>query len=67
MMNRNVSGVCMVKMIWLCLGDFNGYIGRHIDEFDEVHGSYGIAQRTLEERTLLEFCWKINYVINYHC
>ena len=22
----------------ICLGDFNEYVGRHIDGFDEVHG-----------------------------
>ena len=31
----------------ICLGDINGYIGRHIDGFDGVHGGYGIGQRNL--------------------
>ena len=26
----------------VCLGDFNGHIGRHIDEFYGVHGGYGV-------------------------
>ena len=37
----------------MCLGDFNGHIGRH---FDGVHGGYGVGQRNLEGRMLLEFC-----------
>ena len=24
----------------MCLGDFNGHIGRHIDGFDGVHGGF---------------------------
>ena len=31
-------------------------MGRHIDGFDGVHGEYGIGQRNLEEKMLLEFC-----------
>ena len=38
------------------LGDFNEHIGRGIDGFDGVHGGYGIGQRNLEGRMLLEFC-----------
>ena len=34
----------------MCLGDFNGHIGRHID------GGYGVGQSNLEGRMLLEFC-----------
>ena len=37
----------------MCLGDFNGHVGRHIDGF---HGGYGVVQRNFEERMLLEFC-----------
>ena len=32
----------------MCLGDFNGHIGRHIDGFDGVHGGYGVGQTNLE-------------------
>ena len=39
----------------LCLGDFNGHVGRHIDEFDSVYGGFGVGQRNLEERMLLNF------------
>ena len=40
----------------MCLGDFNGHVGRHIDGFDGVHGILGVGQRNLEGRILLEFC-----------
>ena len=40
----------------MCLGDFNGYAGRHVDGFEEVHAGYGLGQRNLEGRILLEFC-----------
>ena len=40
----------------MCLGDINGHIGRHIDGFDGLHGGYGVGQRNLEGRMLLEFC-----------
>ena len=40
----------------MCLDDFNGRIGRHIYGFDEVHGGYGVGERNLEVRMLLEFC-----------
>ena len=40
----------------MCLGDINGHVGRHIDGSDGVHGGYGVGQRNLEGRMLLEFC-----------
>ena len=40
----------------MCLGDFNGHTGRHIDGIDEVHRGYGIGQWNLGGRMLLEFC-----------
>ena len=42
--------------LFMCLGDVNGFVGRHIDALDGVHGGYDICQRNLEERMLLEFC-----------
>ena len=27
----------------LCLNDFNGHVGRHIDGFHGVHGGYGVG------------------------
>ena len=35
----------------MCLGDFNGHVGRHIDVVD---GGYGVGQRNLEVRMLLQ-------------
>ena len=40
----------------MCLGDFNGHIGRRIDRCDGVHAGYGVGQKTLEGCMLLEFC-----------
>ena len=40
----------------MCLGDFNGHVGRHMDGFDMVYGGYGVSHRNLEGRMLLEFC-----------
>ena len=37
----------------MCFGDFNGHVCRHIGG---VHGGYGVGQRNLEGRMLLEFC-----------
>ena len=36
----------------MCLADFNGHVGRHIDVFYEVYGGYGVGQRNLEGRIL---------------
>ena len=40
----------------MCLGDFNGDVGRYIDGFDWIHGWYGMGQRHFEGEMLLEFC-----------
>ena len=32
----------------MCLGDFNGHVGRHIDVFEWEHGGYGVGQCNLE-------------------
>ena len=40
----------------MCLGDIIGYVGRHIDGLDGIHGGYGVSQENLEGRMLLEFC-----------
>ena len=40
----------------MCLGNFNGHIGRHIDGFDGMHGGNGAGQMNLEGQMLLEFC-----------
>ena len=40
----------------MCLGDFNGHMGRHVDGFAGVHGMYGVGQRNMEGRMLLLLC-----------
>ena len=40
----------------MCLGDFNGHGGRHIDGFEGVHGGYSVGHGNLQGRILLEFC-----------
>ena len=39
--------------LFMCLGDINGHVGKHIDGFD---GGHGIGQKNSEGRMLLEFC-----------
>ena len=40
------------------LCDINGQVGRHFDGFDGVHLGYGLSERNMEGRMLLEFCLK---------
>ena len=42
----------------MCLGEFNGNVGRHIDGFNLVHVAYDEGQSNLEGRMSLEFCLK---------
>ena len=42
----------------MCLGDINGHVSGHIDGIDGVHGEFGVGQRHLEGRLLLELCWE---------
>ena len=32
----------------MCLGDFIGHMGSHIDGFDGVHSGYGVCLRNLK-------------------
>ena len=41
-----------VDHLAMCLGDISGHVGRHVDG---VHGGYGVGQRNMEGRLLLEF------------
>ena len=41
--------------IAMCVDDFNGCMGRHIDGFDGVLGEYGIGQMSLEGRMLAKY------------
>ena len=40
----------------LCLGDVSGHVSWLIDGFNRVYGGYGVGQRNLEGRMLLEVC-----------
>ena len=42
--------------VLICLGDFNGHIGKEVDGFESFYGGFGIGKRNLEGRLLLEFC-----------
>ena len=42
--------------VLICLGDFNGHIGKEVEGFEGVHGGFGIGKRNLDGRLLLEFC-----------
>ena len=39
----------------MCMGDFNGHVGRHIDGIDGAHGGYCVGQRNLEGKMLPDF------------
>ena len=36
--------------VLICLGDFNGHIGKEVDGFEGFHGGFGIGKRNLEGR-----------------
>ena len=42
--------------VLICLEDFNEHIGKEVDGFKGVHGSFGIGKRNVEGRLPLEFC-----------
>ena len=47
------------------LDDFNGHGGWHVDGFDGFYGGYGVGERNLDGRMLLEFCLEMElYVSN---
>ena len=37
----------------MCLGEFSGHVGWHVDGFDGVHGGFDVGQRNFEGRMLL--------------
>ena len=45
--------------LFMCMGDFNGHIGRLIDGFDWVHGGYGVGQKNLKRKNdIIVLCQK---------
>ena len=47
----------------LGLGDFNGHVGKAKTGFEGVHGGYGMGERNVEGRRLLEFCDEKNLCV----
>ena len=39
----------------MCLDDFNGHVGGHIDGFDGVHGGYGVGRGIWKEECHYSF------------
>ena len=48
----------------MCVGDFNGHVGRHIHGFDVAHDWYGVGERNLEIRRLLEFYMEMELCVS---
>ena len=42
--------------IIVSLGNFNGYVGKCAEGFEDIHGSNGIEKSNAEGRRFLEFC-----------
>ena len=53
--------------ILICLGDFNGYVGKEVDGFGGVHGGFEIGKRNVEGRLLLEFCVEKSMCVSNSC
>ena len=45
------------------LGDFNGHVGKAMEEFKDVHGGFGIVTRNAEGVRLLEFCGECDLTV----
>ena len=51
--------------LFVCLGDINGHVGRHIYGFDGLYEEYGIGQRNLEGRMLIVLSGEGLMCVNY--
>ena len=40
----------------LDMGDFNGHVGKRIEDYEDLHGGNGIGERNVKGKMLLEFC-----------
>ena len=58
-------GIHSADDLVMCLGDFNGHVGKHIDGFDGVHGGYGVGQSNLEGKMLLVLSGEGIMCVNY--
>ena len=50
--------------LFMCLGDINGHVGGHAERSDGDHGGFGVCQRNLEGRMLLEFCLEKEFLVS---
>ena len=48
----------------ICLIDYNGHVGWHIDGFNGIHEGYGVDQINLEG-IMLEFCQGKELCVKY--
>ena len=46
----------------MCLGDFNGHVGRH---FCGLHGGHSVGYGNLEGRLILDFCLEKELCVKY--
>ena len=44
--------------IAMCLGDFDGHVGRYEDGFYRTHGGYGVNEKNLQAKTFQELLWR---------
>ena len=51
----------------LGIGDFNGHVGKKVDEFEGVSIRNGIGERNSKGRILLEFCNHKNLCVSNTC
>ena len=47
----------------MCLGDFNGHGGGHIDGFYGVHGGYGVGQRYFGRENIIKGIMCVKYMV----
>ena len=59
---------CEVKNeneVLICLEDFNEHIGKKVDEFEGVHGGFGIGKKNVEGRSKILAFQKNKCIKNY--
>ena len=48
--------------VFLSMGDFNGHVGRRINNFEGADGGYEISKKNVEEEDYLSFVMKRSHV-----
>ena len=59
-------GVHFAGKLVMCLGDFNGHVGRYIYGYDGLHGGYGKVRVIWNKECYWSFVWRRNYVCQIH-